>query len=150
MNTQFNHPLELTIESKQSLRLLANSGVVLGNQMVLLKGINDNKYLVRLLNQELLSERVRPYYIFHAKNVCGTTHFRTPLDTGIKIIEYLGGNTSGLAIPTYIFSAPNGLGKIPLTPNYIDSITEDRIYLHTWENQAISLDKTVYTLENEI
>lgn len=146
LNTQFNHPIELTPSSSFAIKKLADNGIILGNQMVLLKGINDNKYIVRKLNENLLYHRIRPYYIFHAKNVQGTIHFQSTIEKGIKIIEYLRGNTSGLAIPTFVFSAPNGMGKIPLSPQYIDKIDDDKIYLHTWENKRLIIDKINYNV----
>mgnify|MGYP000070072886 CR=1 FL=1 len=146
LNTQFNHPIELTPCSRNAIKKLVDNGIILGNQMVLLKGINDNKFIVRKLNEDLLYCRIRPYYIFHAKNVKGTTHFQSTIEKGVEIIEYLRGNTSGLAIPLFIFSAPNGMGKIPISPNYIDKIDEDKIYLHTWENKKFIIDKTNYNV----
>lgn len=119
INTHFNHPLEITQESKAACEKLANAGIPIGNQCVLLNGINNDKYVMRLLNQELLKCRVRPYYIFHAKHVIGTTHFNTSIDDGIEIMEYLRGYTSGLAIPTYIVNAPKGKGKTPILPQYL-------------------------------
>lgn len=141
VNTQFNHPVEITEDSMSALNILADKGIVLGNQMVLLKGINDNRHVVRFLNEKLLVARVRPYYIFHAKSVQGTTHFQTSIEKGLEIMEYLRGNTSGLAIPTYVFNAPNGLGKIPISPNYLVRESENEIILQTWENRHISIEK---------
>lgn len=137
INTQFNHPSEITKESRRACNLLADNGIPLGNQMVLLRGINDDKYVVRLLNEELLRIRVRPYYIFHPKKVTGTHHFYVPVDDGLSIMEYLRGNSSGMAIPTYIINAPGGLGKIPILPNYIVEKTPDKILFKTWEGKII-------------
>jgi len=139
INTQFNHPREITPESKKACCLLRDAGIILGNQMVLLKGVNDNKYIVRLLNQELLRIGVKPYYMFYAKDVTGTLHFQTTIQKGLNILEYLQGNTSGLAIPRFIISAPNGKGKIPLQPNYIIKHTSDSIVLKTWEDNIIKI-----------
>jgi lysine 2,3-aminomutase len=135
INTQFNHPLELTREAKESCDKLSEIGIPLGNQAVLLNGINNDKYVMRLLNQELLKCRVRPYYIFHAKNVMGTTHFNTSVDDGIEIMEYLRGYTSGMAIPAYIINAPNGNGKTPILPEYLISRGKDYIKIRTWEGK---------------
>lgn len=135
INTQFNHPLEVTKEAKEACDKLSNAGIPLGNQMVLLNGINNDKYVVRLLNQELLKCRVRPYYIFHAKNVLGTTHFNTSVEDGIEIMEYLRGYTSGMAIPTYIINAPEGNGKLPILPQYIISSGKNYVKLRTWEGK---------------
>lgn len=142
INLQFNHPQEITPQSSYACNLLADNGFVLGNQMVLLKGINDDKYTVELLNQKLLKIRVRPYYIFHAKNVIGTTHFQTSIQTGIDIMKYLRGNTSGLAIPTYILNAPCGDGKIPLNYQYSKELPDGNILLETWEGKKLILSAT--------
>lgn len=135
INTQFNHPLEITNDAKEACDKLANIGIPLGNQAVLLNGINNDKYIMRLLNQELLKCRVRPYYIFHGKYVSGTTHFNTSVDDGIEIMEYLRGYTSGMAIPTYIINAPNGNGKTPILPEYVISRGKDYIKIRTWEGK---------------
>lgn len=141
INTHFNHPYEVTEDTKRACNLLADNGIVLGNQMVLLKGVNNDKFIVRLLNEKLLQSRVRPYYIFHAKQVIGTLHFEPKIQEGLEIMEYLRGNTSGLGIPTYILNAPNGLGKIPLLPNYIQKINGNEIVFKTWENKIINYEE---------
>jgi lysine 2,3-aminomutase len=140
LNTHFNHPKELTPEAKAACEKLANSGIPLGNQAVLLNGINNDKYVMRLLNHELLKVRVRPYYIFHSKHVEGTTHFNTSVDDGLEIMEYLRGYTSGLAIPNYIVNAPNGLGKTPLMPQYLVSRGPDFVMIRTWEGNVIKYE----------
>jgi L-lysine 2,3-aminomutase len=137
INTQFNSPLEVTLEAKKACDRLVKAGVVLGNQAVLLKGINDNAHVMKKLNHELLKIRVRPYYIFHAKQVKGTAHFMPSIETGLNIMENLRGYTSGLAIPTYIINAPHGYGKTPLLPNYILSLDEKELIIRTWENRII-------------
>jgi len=137
VNTQFNHPREVTPESKQACDMLAEAGVVLGNQAVLLKGVNNDPHVMKKLNQELLKIRVRPYYIFHAKPVKGTLHFITAVDEGISIMEKLRGYTSGLAVPTYIINAPNGYGKTPVLPCYVLGNNGDKIKLRTWENRVL-------------
>ncbi|MCR5734107.1 MAG: KamA family radical SAM protein [Lachnospiraceae bacterium] len=139
INTQFNHPGELTKDAYRACSRLADAGIPLGNQMVFLKGINNDKYIVQLLNEGLLKARVRPYYIFHPKQVRGTKHFQITVDEGLKIMKYLRGHTSGLAIPQYIVNAPHGYGKIPLLPNYIEESSEDHIKLHTWENREVEI-----------
>ena len=136
INTQFNHPKELTKDAKEACDKLASAGIPLGNQAVLLNGINNDKYVMRLLNQELLKFRIRPYYIFHAKRVVGTTHFNTSVDDGIEIMEYLRGYTSGMAIPTYIINAPKGHGKTPITPQYLISRGKGSIKIRTWEGKV--------------
>lgn len=137
INTQFNHPKEVTAEAKAACDRLVRAGVVLGNQAVLLKGVNNDPHVMKKLNHELLKIRVRPYYIFHAKNVKGTTHFVTTIDEGLEIMEKLRGYTSGLAVPTYILNAPGGLGKTPLFPPYVISRGPDSITIRTWENRII-------------
>ncbi len=137
VNLQFNHPAEITEESKRACALLADAGIPLGNQMVFLKGINNDRYVVQLLNEKLLTCRVRPYYIFHPKQVVGTHHFSISVSEGIEIMKYLRGHTSGLAIPTYILNAPGGLGKIPLLPEYIIENEPDHVKLRTWEGREI-------------
>lgn len=136
INTQFNHPQEITPEAKAACEKLVNAGIPLGNQAVLLNGINNDKYVMRLLNQELLKCRVRPYYIFHAKDVIGTKHFNTSVDDGIEIMEYLRGYTSGMAIPTYIINAPNGHGKTPIAPEYLISRGKHSVKIRTWEGKV--------------
>lgn len=135
INTQFNSPVEVTPEAKEACDRLVKAGVVLGNQAVLLKGINDDVHVMKKLNQELLKIRVRPYYIFQAKQVRGTSHFIVPIETGIAIMENLRGYTSGLAVPTYIINAPGGGGKTPILPEYLLSMDEDEITFRTWENR---------------
>jgi lysine 2,3-aminomutase len=137
INTQFNSPMEVTPEAKEACDKLVKAGVLLGNQAVLLKGINDNEHIMKKLNHELLKIRIRPYYIFHAKEVKGTSHFKTRIETGISIMEKLRGYTSGLAIPTYIVNAPEGYGKTPMLPNYLVSMGDDEVTLRTWENRVI-------------
>lgn len=135
VNTQFNHPLEVTAAAKAACALLAEAGVPLGNQAVLLKGINDDPNIMKKLNHELLKARVRPYYIFHAKEVKGTAHFATSIEAGLAIMEKLRGYTSGLAVPSYIINAPNGGGKTPVLPEYLLRLTPEQAVLRTWENR---------------
>jgi len=137
LNTHFNHPREVTPEARQACIKLSKAGVPLGNQMVLLRGVNDDKHIVHLLNRELLKARVRPYYIFHAKNVAGTTHLGVSIDEGLSIMEHLRGRASGLMIPTYTVNAPGGLGKIPLLPEYVVEKTSEKVVLRTWEGKLI-------------
>ena len=140
VNTHFNHPKEVTRESKEACEKLANAGIPLGNQAVLLNGINNDKFVMRCLNHELLKIRVKPYYIFHAKHVKGTVHFNTSIDDGLEIMEYLRGYTSGMAIPTYIVNAPKGQGKTPILPQYLISRGKDYIMFRTWEGKVIKYE----------
>ncbi|MDN5348591.1 MAG: glutamate 2,3-aminomutase [Clostridia bacterium] len=137
LNTQFNHPREITLEAKLACDRLVEAGVVLGNQAVLLKGVNNHPFIMRKLNQELLKIRVRPYYIFHAKPVRGTSHFITSIEEGLEIMEKLRGYTSGLAVPTYIINAPYGYGKTPVLPQYVMVKSDGQVVLKTWEKRMI-------------
>jgi glutamate 2,3-aminomutase (EC 5.4.3.-) len=140
INTQFNHPLEITPDAKAACDRLVEAGAVLGNQAVLLREINDQPHIMRKLCQDLLKIRVRPYYIFHAKDVQGTRHFQTSITEGMDIIRSLRGHTSGLAVPTYIVNAPGGLGKIPLMPNYILQNRKNKMVLKTWEGKIVEIE----------
>jgi glutamate 2,3-aminomutase len=140
VNTHFNVPAEITPDSAQACSLLADAGFPLGNQMVLLRGVNDDRFVVRKLNQQLLRLRVKPYYIFHPKQVCGTSHFWVRLEEGLEIMESLRGSTSGLAIPTYIVNGPGGLGKTPLLPNYLLYIGSDKAVFRSWEGQLFEIE----------
>lgn len=135
LNTHFNHPKEVTREALQACRQLARAGIGLGNQAVLLRRVNNDPHVMKKLNQELLRIHVRPYYIFHAKSVKGTTHFVTRVEEGMEIMEHLRGYTSGLAIPWYIINAPEGHGKTPITPNYLLSLGRDHILIRNWEGK---------------
>ena len=139
INTHFNTPAEITQESLQACARLADAGIPLGNQMVLLQGVNNDRFIVRKLNQQLLRLRVRPYYIFHPKQVAGTAHFWVRLEDGLEIMESLRGYTSGLAIPTYIVNGPGGLGKTPLIPNYLLYIGSDKAVFRNWEGQTFEV-----------
>ena len=142
INTQFNHPLEITEEASLACKMLVDAGIVMGNQMVFLKNVNNNLYTVQLLNQLLLETRIRPYYIFHPKNIIGTHHFYIPVSQGLEIVKGLRGNTSGLAIPTYVYNSENGNGKIPLSPECLAAEDDEEcIYIETWEGKKITIDK---------
>ena len=119
IHTHFNHPKECTREAFDACAKLADAGCVINNQMVLLKGVNDDAKTVMELNHKLLMMRVRPYYIFQADLAQGISHFRTPIQTGLDIIQSLRGWTSGMAVPHFVVDGPGGGGKIPLLPNYV-------------------------------
>jgi lysine 2,3-aminomutase len=119
VNTHFNHPKECTAEAFEAARRIADAGCPIGNQMVLLKGVNDDPAIVKELNHKLLLMRVRPYYIYQCDLAKGISHFRTPIDTGVRIVESLRGHTSGLAVPQFVVDAPQGGGKIPVNPDYV-------------------------------
>jgi lysine 2,3-aminomutase len=133
VNTHFNHPREITTSSKTALRLLADAGIPLGNQSVLLAGVNDCPRIMKSLVHKLVDNRVRPYYLYQCDLSEGLTHFRTPVGKGIEIMESLRGHTSGFAVPTYVVDAPGGGGKIPLTPNYLISISTNKVVLRNYE-----------------
>jgi lysine 2,3-aminomutase len=137
INTHFNHPIEVTPAVAEACGKLARAGAVLGNQAVLLAGVNDDPHVMKKLNHELLKVLIRPYLIFHAKNVKGTAHFRTGVEVGIDIMEQLRGFTSGLAIPTFIVNAPDGYGKTPMFPNYLLSVGRNKVTIRTWENRVM-------------
>jgi len=133
LNTHYNHPNELCEDAVKALAKLAETGIPLGNQSVLLKGINDNVDVMKALVHKLVKNRVRPYYIYQCDLSEGIGHFRTPVSKGIEIIESLRGHTSGLCIPTFVVDAPGGGGKIPVMPNYLISQMPGRIILRNYE-----------------
>jgi glutamate 2,3-aminomutase len=141
VNTHFNHPIEISVESKKGVEKLVNAGIPVGNQMVLLNGVNNDKYVVRKLNQELLKIRVRPYYIFHTKSVKGTSHFKCKLDEGLEIMEHLRGFTSGLAVPYYIVNAESGLGKVPMLPQTLVEKGDGYFTMRTWEGEIVRCEE---------
>jgi lysine 2,3-aminomutase len=119
INTHFNHPWECTPEAKKACGMLADAGCPVGNQAVLMKGVNDDPDVMLELMRKLLAMRVRPYYIYQADITKSANHFRTPVSKGLEIMDKLRGHTSGLAIPYYVIDAPGGGGKIPLLPQYV-------------------------------
>lgn len=133
VNTHFNHPREITQSSQAALAKLADAGVPLGNQTVLLAGVNDCPRIMRKLVHKLVQNRVRPYYLYQCDLSEGLTHFRTPVGKGIEIIESLIGHTSGFAVPTYVIDAPGGGGKIPIMPNYLISWSTNKVVLRNYE-----------------
>lgn len=133
INTHFNHPRELTASSRHALQKLADAGIPLGNQSVLLSGVNDCQRLIKTLNQKLVKNRVRPYYLYQCDLSEGLSHFRTSIGKGIEIIESLRGHTSGFSVPTYVVDAPGGGGKIPVMPNYIVSWGPNKVVLRNYE-----------------
>lgn len=133
MNIHFNHPKEITPEVERALALLADAGIPLGSQTVLLAGINDCPNIILNLVQKLVRNRVRPYYLYQCDLVHSAGHFRTPIAKGIEIMEALRGHTSGYAIPTYVVDAPDGGGKIPILPNYLLSMSENKIVVRNYE-----------------
>ena len=135
VSIHFNHPKEITKRCRLACEMLADAGIPLGSQSVLLKGINDRPYIMKRLVHELLQIRVRPYYIYQCDPVRGTQHFRTPVAVGINIIEKLRGHTSGYAVPTYVIDGPGGGGKIPVGPNYILSEAKGKYVLRNFKGK---------------
>ena len=133
LNTHFNHSNEITEEAKLACERLANAGVPLGNQTVLLRGVNDCVHVMKKLVNDLVKIRVRPYYIYQCDLSNGIEHFRTPVSKGIEIIEGLRGHTSGLCIPTFVVDAPGGGGKTPVMPNYVISQNQEKVILRNFE-----------------
>jgi lysine 2,3-aminomutase len=133
INIHVNHPNEITAELAEACDRMSMAGIPLGNQSVLLAGVNDNVHIQRQLVQDLVRIRVRPYYLYQCDLVEGAGHFRTPVAKGIEIIEGLRGHTSGFAVPTYIIDAPGGGGKIPVGPNYLLSMSDHKIILRNFE-----------------
>jgi lysine 2,3-aminomutase len=132
INTHFNHPDELTPAAVKALSMLADAGIPLGCQTVLLKGVNDDADVMKELMQRLMAARVRPYYIYMCDQVAGAEHFRTTIEKGLEIIKALRGWTSGLAVPHFVIDAPGGGGKIPLLPEYVVKITDQEIVLRNY------------------
>jgi len=133
LNTHFNHPAEITPDAIEACAKLANAGVPLGNQSVLLRGVNDCVHTMKDLMHGLVKMRVRPYYIYQCDLSLGLEHFRTPVSKGIEIIEGLRGHTSGFCVPTFVVDAPGGGGKTPVMPNYVISQSHDKVVLRNFE-----------------
>lgn len=133
-NTQFNHPKELTPEATEACTRLANAGIPLGNQSVLLRGVNDDPETMKALVQGLVKMRVRPYYLYQCQILSGTAHFRTPVETGIEIIRNLRGFTTGFAVPRYVLDTP--YGKVPMAPQYMVGRDDEAVYLENFEGKV--------------
>lgn len=133
INTHFNHPREITASSREALRRLADGGIPLGNQSVLLAGVNDCPRIMKSLVHKLVENRVRPYYLYQCDLSEGLSHFRTPVGKGVEIMESLIGHTSGFSVPTYVIDAPGGGGKIPMNPNYLLSLSTNKVVLRNYE-----------------
>ena len=141
LNTQFNHPKEITEEAKDAADRLTRAGVMLGNQAVLLRGVNSDRHVMKKLMQMLLQIKVRPYYIFNCKKLEGIRHFRASIEDGMNIMEYLRNYTSGLAVPTYICTLPNGRGKTPVMPHYLLNINANgKARFRSWQGHVMDYD----------
>ncbi len=136
INVQFNHPNEITPESEQACRRLQKKGIVLSNQAVLLKGINDDAQTMTELCHKLQKIRVRPYYLFQCDPIMGACHFRTSVFKGVEILEKMRGHTSGMCVPTFVVDGIDGKGKIPLNPNYLVSLAEDGVTLRNYNHET--------------
>lgn len=141
ISIHFTHPDEITIETAEACEKLADAGIPLGSQTVLLKNVNNNPEVMKDLMQKLLKIRVKPYYIYQCDPIIGSAHFRTEMEDGLRVIEALRGHTSGYAVPQYVIDAPGGGGKIPLLPEYIKKIDENFIYLRNYENKIFKYPK---------
>ncbi|HSW38794.1 MAG TPA: KamA family radical SAM protein [Acidobacteriota bacterium] len=135
VNTHFNHPREITPQSRQACERLADAGIPVGCQTVLLNGVNDDPGVLKELMHKLLMMRVRPYYLYQADLTRGTNHFRTRVETGLRIMESLRGHTTGFGVPQFVIDAPGGGGKIPLTPDYKIKFDEKEIILRNFEGK---------------
>ena len=144
LNTHFNHPNEITPDSRRACEMLADAGIPLGNQSVLLAGVNDCVHVMKRLVHELVKIRVRPYYIYQCDLSMGLEHFRTPVSKGIEIIEALRGHTSGFAVPTFVVDAPGGGGKIPVMPEYLISMSPDKVILRNFEGVITTYSQPVH------
>jgi lysine 2,3-aminomutase len=142
INTHFNHPREITPQTIEACERLANAGVPLGCQTVLLKGINDDPAILKELMHKLLTMRVRPYYLYQADLTRGTNHFRTRVEAGLEIMQALRGFTTGFAVPQFVIDAPGGGGKIPLMPDYVVKFDEKEIVLRNFEGKQYSYPQT--------
>lgn len=141
LNIHVNHPNEITQELADACDKLSRAGIPLGNQSVLLAGVNDDPHIQRRLVHDLVKIRVRPYYLYQCDLVHGAGHFRTPVGKGIEIIEALRGHTSGFAVPTYVVDAPGGGGKIPLNPNYLLSYSDHKVVLRNYEGYITTYEE---------
>lgn len=141
LNTQYNHPKEITREAQKAVDMLTKAGVVVRDQTVLMKGINNNPHVMKVLMHEMLRIKVAPYYIFNCKKVEGIRHFRTSIQQGLNIMEHLRGYTSGMAVPTYIITAPEGRGKTPIAPQYLLNTNLDGdVLIRTWGGHVLKYE----------
>ena len=138
MNIQFNHVRELTPESEEACRKLADAGIPLGNQSVLLNGINDDAETMKALLLRLVHNRIRPYYLYQCDLAEGIGHFRTTVDKGIDIIHQLQGRISGFAVPKYVIDAPGGGGKVPINYEYVKEVDGNKIVFENYEGGLYS------------
>ncbi len=145
VNTHFNHPRELTPEAVRACGMLVDHGIPVGCQTVLLRGVNDDPEVMKELVHGLLKARVKPYYIYQADLVKGTDYFRTTVQKGLEIIKALQGHTTGFGVPTYVIDAPGGGGKIPVTPDRIVELTDEKIVLRNYEDKVFEYPTAGYS-----
>jgi len=143
MSVHVNHPKELTLEVRQGLERLANAGIPLGNQSVLLRGVNDDVEVMKDLTHKLLMCRVRPYYLYQLDLIDGSSHLKVPVRKGIEIIEALRGFTTGYAVPQYVIDAPGGGGKVPINPGYVLYHDQDKIVIRNYEGKVFEYPEAV-------
>jgi lysine 2,3-aminomutase len=136
MNIHFNHPDEITPEVATACGLLADSGIPLGSQTVLLKGINDDPEIMKQLMHKLLTIRVKPYYLYQADLIKGTEHFRTTVEKGLEIMDALQGHTTGFAVPKYVIDAPGGGGKVPVSPQTLIGLSTENVVIKNYEGKT--------------
>jgi len=149
MSLHFTHPDECTQEAVTACNRLADAGVPLGSQTVLLRGINDDLQIMRSLLHRLQRMRVRPYYLYQCDPITGSGHFRTSIERGLEIVEGRRGHTSGYAVPTYVVDAPGGGGKIPLMPSYVIGRTEHELLLRNYAHEHFSYPEVCGVPESE-
>lgn len=140
LNTHFNHPDEITEQSSQACLKIADAGIPVGCQTVLLKGVNDSPETMAMLMRKLIAIRVKPYYLHHPDPVAGTGHFRPSLDTGLSIMNHMRGNISGICIPQYMIDLPGGYGKAPVLYGNMDRISDDRIMVNNYQGHRCTYD----------
>jgi lysine 2,3-aminomutase len=144
LNTHFNHPREVTPEARAACERLANAGIPVGCQTVLMKGVNDDPEIIKELMHKLLMMRVRPYYLYQADLTRGTNHFRTRVEVGLQIIQALRGYTTGFAVPQFVIDAPGGGGKIPLMPEYVARMDDKEVVLRNFEGKEYRYPQAEY------
>ncbi|MCL2136429.1 MAG: KamA family radical SAM protein [Coriobacteriia bacterium] len=142
VNVHFNHPRELTELAVKACTDIVDAGIPVGNQSVLLKGVNDDPTVMRELLYKLVKARVRPYYLYQCDLIRGTSHFRTKVQTGIDIIHALTGNITGFAVPKYVIDAPQGGGKVPINPEYVVSMDDERVVMTNYEGKTYTYPQT--------
>lgn len=146
MSIHFSHPKEITKDVRRACAMLADAGIPLGSQTVLLRGINDRPFVMKRLMHELLKIRVRPYYIYQCDLAMGTEHFRTPIAVGINLMEKLRGHTTGYAVPTFVIDAPGGGGKIPVGPTYLISQDKGKMVLRNYQGKVFEYQEPAYAI----